>query len=158
MGKGWGWNHTVVLEVPGQRWHLAFLSTFRWPKQVTWSSLMATGLGNFLPLESGALREEWWGRMLPEPPACTWACSAVLCLVIQSCSALCDPITCQAPLSTQILQERILEWIAMPSSRVSSQPRNQTQDGPPNIGNNKTILRLIALYYIGLRGAPIWIN
>ena len=117
------------------------------------------GTGWFPPLlESGALREEWWGRMLPEPPACTWACSAVLCLVVQSCPALCDPITCQAPLSMRILQERILEWIVMPSSRVSSQPRNQTQDGPPNIGNNKTILRLIALYYIGLRGAPIWIN
>jgi len=26
-----------------------------------------------------------------------------------------------------ILQERILEWVAMPSSRGSSQPRDQTQ-------------------------------
>ena len=56
------------------------------------------------------------------------------------------------------LPGRIQEWVAMPSSRGSSQPRNQTQDGSPNIGNNKTILRLIALYYIGLREAPIWIN
>ena len=31
----------------------------------------------------------------------------------------------QAPLS--ILQARVLEWIAMPSSRGSSQPRDQTQ-------------------------------
>ena len=36
---------------------------------------------------------------------------------------------CQAPLSTGILQARILEWlpVAMPSSRGSSEPRDQTQ-------------------------------
>ena len=33
----------------------------------------------------------------------------------------------QAPLSTGILQARILEWVAMPSSRGSSQPRDWTQ-------------------------------
>ena len=33
----------------------------------------------------------------------------------------------QAPLPMGILQARILEWIAMPSSRGSSQPRHQTQ-------------------------------
>ena len=33
----------------------------------------------------------------------------------------------QAPLSMGIHQARILEWVAMPSSRVSSQPRDQTQ-------------------------------
>ena len=33
----------------------------------------------------------------------------------------------QAPLSTEILQTRILEWINMPSSRGSSQPRDRTQ-------------------------------
>ena len=34
---------------------------------------------------------------------------------------------CQAPLSMGILQARILEWVVMPSSRASSQPRDQTQ-------------------------------
>ena len=33
----------------------------------------------------------------------------------------------QAPLSVGILQTRILEWVAMPSTRGSSQPRDQTQ-------------------------------
>ena len=33
----------------------------------------------------------------------------------------------QAPLSVGILQARILEWVAMPSSRGSSRPRDQTQ-------------------------------
>ena len=36
-------------------------------------------------------------------------------------------VACQAPLSMGILQARILEWVAMSSSRGSSQPRNQTQ-------------------------------
>ena len=35
-------------------------------------------------------------------------------------------IACQAPLSMAILQARILEWVAMPFSRESSQPRDQT--------------------------------
>ena len=33
----------------------------------------------------------------------------------------------QAPLSMGILQARILEWVAMPSSRGSSPPRDRTQ-------------------------------
>ena len=33
----------------------------------------------------------------------------------------------QAPLSMGILKGRILEWVAMPSSRGSSQHRDQTQ-------------------------------
>ena len=33
----------------------------------------------------------------------------------------------QAPLSTGILQARTLEWLAMPSSRTSSRPRDQTR-------------------------------
>ena len=47
---------------------------------------------------------------------------AVLCLVTQSCLTLCDltDCSCQVPLSMGILQVRILEWLAMPSSRESS--------------------------------------
>ena len=33
----------------------------------------------------------------------------------------------QAPLSIWILQAKLLEWLAMPSSRASSQPRDRTQ-------------------------------
>ena len=52
-----------------------------------------------------------------------------MCLVIQSCPTVCDPMTVthQAPLSMGILQAKILKWVAMPSSRESSQPRGQTQ-------------------------------
>ena len=53
----------------------------------------------------------------------------VLCLVPHSCLTLCDPMDCslQATLSMGTLQARILEWVVMPSSRGSSQPRDQTQ-------------------------------
>ena len=51
-----------------------------------------------------------------------------VCLVTQSCPTLCDPMDCSLPGSSVhgILQARILEWIAMPSSRESFWPRNQT--------------------------------
>ena len=47
----------------------------------------------------------------------------------QSCPTLCDLWAAphQAPLSMGILQARILEWVAMPSSRASSQPSDRTQ-------------------------------
>ena len=54
---------------------------------------------------------------------------AVLCLASQSCLTLWDPMGCSshAPLSMGIFQTRILDWVAMPSSRGSSQPRDWTQ-------------------------------
>ena len=52
----------------------------------------------------------------------------VLCLVARSCLTFVTPWTVahQAPLSMGILQARILEWIAMPSSRGPSQHRDWT--------------------------------
>ena len=41
--------------------------------------------------------------------------------VAQSCPTLCDPMDCTV---RGIFQARILEWIAIPFSRGSSQPRN----------------------------------
>ena len=42
---------------------------------------------------------------------------------------LWDPMDCSLPGSSvhRILQARILEWVAIPFSRGSSQPRDQTQ-------------------------------
>ena len=47
---------------------------------------------------------------------------------LQSCLILCDPVDCSPPDSSVrgILWARILEWVAMPSSRGSSQPRYWT--------------------------------
>ena len=54
----------------------------------------------------------------PSPPfqACMHARS------LQSCLTLCDPMECIPPGSSVhgILQARILEWVAMPSSKESS--------------------------------------
>ena len=44
--------------------------------------------------------------------------------VTQSCLTLCDPMDC---IVKGILQARILEWVAFPFSRGSTQPRDQTQ-------------------------------
>ena len=46
--------------------------------------------------------------------------------LLQKCLTLCDPMncSCQALQSMGILQARILEWVAVPSSRGSSQSRN----------------------------------
>ena len=59
---------------------------------------------------------------------CSFTGGGVL-LFLQSCPTLWDPMDCahQAPLSMGILQARTLEWVAMPSSRGSSQPRDRTK-------------------------------
>ena len=78
----------------------------------------------------------------PEAPAsseqCLWSpksfirspsSSCVLCAKsLQSCLTLCIPMDCSLPGSSVhgILQARILEWVAVPSSRGSSRPRDQT--------------------------------
>ena len=48
---------------------------------------------------------------------------------LQSCPTLCDPMDYSSLGSSDhgILQARILEWIAMPSCKGSSRPRNQTR-------------------------------
>ena len=48
---------------------------------------------------------------------------------LQSCPTLCDPMD-HSPLVSSvhgILQARILEWVAVPSSRGSSRPKDGTQ-------------------------------
>ena len=50
----------------------------------------------------------------------------VIVLVAQSCPTLCNPTDCSPPgfSAHGILQARILEWIAIPFSRGTSQPRD----------------------------------
>ena len=80
-----------------------------------------------LPVTVGFLEEagQCWGGtlMLPlprKPSACVYAMS------LQLCQTLCDPMDCSSPGSSVhgILQARILGWMAMPSSRGSSSPRD----------------------------------
>ena len=55
-------------------------------------------------------------------------CAYVRAKSLQSCPTLCDPVDCSPPgFSVHgILQARILEWVAMPSSGGSSWPRDGT--------------------------------
>ena len=53
----------------------------------------------------------------------------------------------QAPLSMGMFQARILEWVAMPSSRGSSQPRDRTQVSP--IGRRFFTVRAIREALVG---------
>ena len=53
-----------------------------------------------------------------------------LCVLsLQSCPALCDPTDRSPPGNSVhgIVEARLLEWVAMPFSRGSSQPRYRTQ-------------------------------
>ena len=55
-------------------------------------------------------------------------CISVCAMSLQSCPILCNTMDCSPPGSSVqgILQARILEWVAMPSSRGSSRPRDPT--------------------------------
>ena len=67
---------------------------------------------------------------IPSPKGgCTRWLNIPVCLcakLLQLCPTLCDLIDCSPPGSSVhgILQARKLEWVAMPSSRGPSQPRN----------------------------------
>ena len=66
-------------------------------------------------------------RLLPSSH--THLCKKYVCAKsLQSCPTLCDPMDCSPPDSSVqgIIQAGILEWVAMSSSRGSSQPRDQT--------------------------------
>ena len=55
-------------------------------------------------------------------------CVHMCCMCAQACLTLCDPMDCSPPGSSVhgILQARRLDWVAMPSPRRSSWPRDQT--------------------------------
>ena len=63
------------------------------------------------------------------PETITVLIGYVYVLVAQSCPTFCDPMNCNPPGSSVpgVLQARILEWLAIPFFRRSSQPRNRTQ-------------------------------
>ena len=74
------------------------------------------------------------GFLPSEPPGKpkkrrTYLHDRTVCLVTQLCLTLCDPMDCSPPGSSVpgILQPRVLEWVAMPFSRGSSQPKDRTQ-------------------------------
>ena len=63
-------------------------------------------------------------RNLQKKKSNLWLTGYLKVKVAQSCPTLWNPMDYTVP---RILQARILEWVAMPSSRGSSQPRHWTQ-------------------------------
>ena len=66
--------------------------------------------------------------------------------VSQLCLTLCDPMNYTVH---GILQARILEWVAFPFSRGSSQPRDQTQGSNSGLPHCRQIL-----YQLSHKGRP----
>ena len=74
------------------------------------------------------------GQSRPDSAAAAPASGPVPCIgcvcanSLQSCLTLCDRVDCSPPGSSayRILQERLLEWVAMPSSRASFRLRYWT--------------------------------
>ena len=72
----------------------------------------------------------------------------------QSCLTLCDPMNCSLPGSSVhgILQARILEWVAVPFSKESSQPKSPTLQAdslpsePPKKSYNEDKLFLFSVF------------
>ena len=82
-------------------------------------------LASWAPLGEGMeLIKESAGGMLEY-----WESSVVCAKLLQLCLTLCYSMDCCPPGSSVhgILQTRILEWVAMPSSRGSSKPRDRTR-------------------------------
>ena len=92
------------------------------------SSLFASRLDhNFLIRSFFFPRASNWLRFCI--PCIMCPSRAMLCFVTQSCPVLCILMDCSPPGSSVrgIFQARILEWVARPSSRGSSRPKDRTQ-------------------------------
>ena len=99
------------------------------------SSVSSSRLSQLLCLEhTRGPAVSWWAESSPSSYVplcslyifCSQVCTVHACSVAQSCLTLCDPMDCIPPGSFVhgILQARILEWVAISSSRRSSQPRD----------------------------------
>ena len=111
------------------------------PSKVESPSPLYTGVGGGVFYSSDLILSSWWNTGAQASRA-TWLESALErnlphihptaslleCIlkvkVAKSCPTLCDPTDYTVH---GILQARILEWVAFPFSRGSSQPRDQTQ-------------------------------
>ena len=92
------------------------------PSSVVLNSLTSRGGGG------GFGRGKKW-KSCPSEGCALATCGQCVCAkLLKLCLTLCDPVDCSPPGSSVhgILQARILEWVAMPSDRGSSQPGDQT--------------------------------
>ena len=115
------------------------LPSVRWNQALTWHQICQSlelrllrlpELSNVRLLLSRlvygtAVQQPQWTKASPPMHSNTLLCG----LVAKSCSTLCDSMDCSSPSSSVhgISQARILQRVAIPFSRGSSQPRNQTR-------------------------------
>ena len=71
-------------------------------------------------------KQKWHGLLRPSLRSHSATLLYHQVLATQSCPSLCNPIVSPGSSVRGILQARILEWVAIPFSRGSSQPRNWT--------------------------------
>ena len=73
------------------------------------------------------------------------------CWSLQLCLTVCNAMDCSPPGSSVhgILQAKILEWVAIPFSRESSEPRDQTHISNPHLLHCRQIL-----YHLSYQGSP----
>ena len=108
-------------------WHLS--PGHRWVFTALWSTLCSSQEYNslFSSFDSLQLNRVCVRVCVLVAQSCPTLCNlmdGIIVEVTQSCLTLCDPMDC---IIHGILQARILEWIAFPFSRGSSQPRDRTQ-------------------------------
>ena len=121
------WSSTVYGRWDWQRGQARIYSQKEWPR--LWGRGGRTCFVEKKPFRERSLRwAERGSEQRSEPSASGQLLQEVhcCCLVAQLCSTLCNAMDCSLPDSSLrgILQTKILEWVAMPSSRGSSWPRD----------------------------------
>ena len=117
--------HSPPTPTPTLQWTLCVCYWLQWPEYFQKSLTRVCGQetsilccnATFWQTKKGFQRSTWWVVRTGEGE------------VAQSCPTLCDPMDCSLPGFSihEILQARILEWVAISFSRRSSWPRNWTQ-------------------------------
>ena len=132
--QNWGPRNCIssLSQVPWRHWccwpgnHIGTTILRKRPRcpqacSLHWESLLRTDF-----TKGGKEEVELRGSSVP---LCFIRSRCVRAKSLHLCLTLCDPMDCSPPGSSVhgILQARTLEWVAMPSSRGSSWPRDQTR-------------------------------
>ena len=114
------WPRTTQKLIPSP-WNLS-LRAMRQSRPLGSPCPTALCPGILSSVSTGVPSDNWFPSVRQAPPFRPWKWSEVK--VTQSCPTLYDPMDYTVH---GILQARILEWVAFPFSRGSSQPRDRTQ-------------------------------